>query len=106
MPVLAFNPIEGKFDLILEPGEGEIVGEVPAGALDGVNLIFTTASKFVHESPGRSVKVFLNGVRQSLGAGCDYTVAESGGPGTGFDRIVFTYPPIASDVLLVDYWLL
>jgi len=104
VPVLIFNPIEGIFEFVNEPGEGGVAGEEPTGAKNGVNKDFTTADFFIHEVAGRSVKVYLNGVRQNEGVGCDYTVTESGGVGTGYDTIVFDVAPIAIDLILVDYW--
>lgn len=75
-----------------------VYGEVPSGAIPGTGS-FTTAVDFV---PG-SETLFLNGVRQTEGVGCDYTRSESGGVGTGFDTISFAFPLHSSDTLLIDY---
>ena len=102
MPQLVFNPISGEFDFIRRPGEGQVTGEVPAGVKDGVNKNFTTAAYF---NPS-SMRVYLNGQRLLEGASEDYTLAESGGLGTGFDTIILALAPITNakpDVLLVDY---
>jgi hypothetical protein len=58
--------------------------ETPAGAVDGVNKIFTWANA---PSPPSSLMVFLNGVKQSLGG--DYTQA-------GAATTMNTAPPVGS----------
>jgi len=102
MPQLVFNPISGEFDFIRRPGEGQVFNEVPSGAVNGVNQNFTTASKCV---PGR-LRGDFNAQRLLEGATEDFTVAESGGFGSGFDTIILALAPITNakpDVLLVDY---
>lgn len=69
----------------------QVVRQVPAGTIDGVNSSFTPGSLFVNGSE----MVFLNGILQNAG-GNDYT-----GNGT---TIVFTSAPLAGDILLVSYW--
>jgi hypothetical protein len=78
-----------------------VVGEVPAGTIDGANKVFTTANKFVVNTEA----VFFCGVRMVRGASEDYTTSESGGVGTGYDTITFVRPiaPRVGDELLVDY---
>ena len=76
-----------------------VVGEDLTGQVDGANADFQTVQKY---RPGREA-VFLNGLRQRPGAGCDYVRIESGGTGTGYDTIQFTDPPPLGDWVLVDY---
>lgn len=71
------------------------------GTQDGVNATFTTATKFVHTSSFKEV-IFSNGLRNHIPE--DYTIAESGGPGTGYDTIIFVVPPDEDDVLTIDYF--
>jgi len=47
--------------------------------------------------------IHVNGVRQLEGIVNDFTVSESGGAGTGFDTITFTYLPESGDHILVDF---
>ena len=73
-----------------------------AGAVNGVNLTFTTPEKFLHAVPGLSARVHLNG--QRLLRVDDYTLAESGGPGTGFDTVVLLHAPVTGDKVFADYF--
>lgn len=78
-----------------------VVGE-ELGPCNGVNLTFQTDHKF---EPA-SIKVFWNGVRLHSGIGNDFVVSESGGPGTGFDTVVFAAPemaPLPGESVLADY---
>lgn len=102
MPRLIFNPFTGNFDYVTRPGEGQVVGEVPAGPIDGVNKVFTTAKKFLETS----IRVHLNGQRLRVGATIDYVVSESGGSGSGFDTITLALAPRPTpepDSIIVDY---
>jgi hypothetical protein len=79
-------------------------GQGLIGVKDGVNTTFTTPGleKFTHNLPFLSIQVYYNGVRQALLD--DYSIAESGGAGTGYDTVVFLeIAPKAGDRLLVDY---
>lgn len=84
-------------------GGSRIRNETPLGAIDGVNTVYTTASKFL---PG-SENVLRNGTRQAEGVGFDYVRSESGGSGSGFDTITFTVPLISFEPgfesVVVDY---
>lgn len=80
------------------PG-ARVYDDRPAGVVDGANTTFTTSNAFRLGTQ----RVLLNGVVQALGPSCDYTVSESGGPGTGYDTIVFSFPPIATDSIAIDY---
>lgn len=52
--------------------------------------------------------MYLNGVKQLLGD--DYFILESGGPGTGYNAIIFTVPPspipAPVDVITADYYII
>lgn len=76
-------------------------GEALSGALDGANNVFATATRFRHDVPGVTIKVFYNGARLELDE--DYFVVESGGPGSGYDRVVLMFAPLPGDKLLADY---
>lgn len=73
------------------------------GVQNAVNHFFTIrgAEKFVHNLPFLTIAVFVNGVRMTLLE--DYTISESGGPGTGYDTIYLGKAPYATDNLLVDF---
>jgi hypothetical protein len=75
---------------------------VLSGVVNGVNVTFTTPEKFLHAVPGLSVRVHLNG--QRLLRVDDYTIAESGGPGTGFDTVVLLHAPVSGDKVFADYY--
>ena len=75
-----------------------VEGEEPSGVINGANVTFAAAQKYV---PG-SEALFLNGVRQRFGASNDYTRAESV-PSGGFDQVIFTLAPRGGDVILIDY---
>jgi len=78
-------------------------GQQLTGPKDGVNVTYTvpTGDKFTHNLPFFSIKVYFNGVRLTLLD--DYTIAESGGVGTGYDTVVLEVTPLPWDHLLVDY---
>lgn len=70
------------------------------GAKNGVNMTYTAPENFLEET----IRVYLNGVRQRRGVGCDFIVSESGGVGTGFDTVEFQFvSPVAGDNLFADY---
>jgi len=72
------------------------------GVIDGVNKVFTTDVTFKHDTKFKEL-FYVNGIRQKIGASCDYTISEST-PLAGFDTITMTYEPIVGDVLIVDYY--
>jgi len=78
------------------------------GSKDGVNRIFTTPEKFMHDPTiGLTIDVWHNGRRLMQGLNPsvgDYSVSESGGLGTGFDTInLYTFAPIERSCLVADY---
>lgn len=76
--------------------------EVPlAGAIDGVNTAFTAPEAWRHSPPNFAICVYYNGQRLLLVD--DYTVLESGGPGTGYDTIVTVMAPRLGDKIWADY---
>lgn len=78
-------------------------GQGLVGVKDEVNRTFRTPGfeKYVHNLPFLTMQVYLNGVRLSILD--DYTVVESGGPGTGYDTIILEVSPRGNDHLLADY---
>lgn len=70
-------------------GNGGVSGETPSGTVNGSNTAFTLAA-----TPATgSVKVYLNGLRQTLTT--DYTVSGS--------TITFVTAPLTGDIIRVDY---
>ena len=78
-----------RFVDLLESFFVPVVSEIPAGDINGVNMIYTTANDF------SAIWVWLNGLRMK--AGSDYNV-------TGANTFQFTYAPQTGDTLLVDYF--
>lgn len=108
MPRFVLNPFTGEFDAVTAPGEFRRTGVALVGAINGVNMVFTTPSIFVHASGGDSIAVYYNGQRLFEGAANDYVVSESGGPGTGYDTVTLTFapkgvPPSNPDIVTADY---
>ena len=81
--------------------------EIPLiGIKNGTNRLFYTPEKFLNgilpSGDNVHIKVYHNG--KSLYEGIDYTIAESGGPGTGYDTInIFSFSPISESVLYASY---
>lgn len=78
-------------------------GQKLVGAKDGVNVTFKVpgTDKFTHNLPYMTIAVYVNGIRLSLID--DYTVAESGGSGTGYDSVILEWAPRSNDKILADY---
>lgn len=62
------------------------------GPKDGVNQIFTTRYNFVLDT----TRVFINGIRLTLGAGYDYDEVAP-------NQIQIFDPPVSGDLITVDY---
>lgn len=74
------------------------------GTIDGSNRIFTTAHRFINGTWGNNefrIKIEHNG--RVLAETFDYMIAESNGPGTGYDTVILTFAPSARSVLVADY---
>jgi hypothetical protein len=77
------------------------------GIVDGSNMVFTIPSgKFLVDGTHKIV-VYINGVKQVYLT--DYFIAESGGPGTGYDTVVMAIAPQVLpspiDIITADYYL-
>lgn len=66
-------------------------GEVPAGAMDGSNLLYTTSFTYVPST----LRVYWNGLR--VKSGLDYN------EGPGGDEFTMVFAPTAQDDLFTDY---
>ena len=77
-------------------------GIVLGGVKDGVNLVFTTPGKF-RRIGGATIAVYWNGLRLREGPTEDYSVSESGGPGTGYDTVTLAVALLVDDNLIADY---
>lgn len=73
--------------------EDMVFGETPAGTVDGSNATFTLAAT----PEAGTVRLYVNGVRQNVGGGNDYTIST--------DTITFETAaiPQAGDVIVADY---
>jgi len=71
---------------------GLVIGEIPAGAVDGVNKTFATSIGY----QPTTLAVYFNGLRQLRGSANDYVELTA----TSF---TFLVPPIVGDLLEVDY---
>ena len=79
------------------------VGVALFGAINGSNTTFTTPVDFLNAG-GDTIAVFYNGQRLFAGAGNDYLLSESGGPGTGWDTVTVLFVPRLSDRLTADFF--
>lgn len=70
-----------------------ITGEIPTGTINAINTVFTIANTPITGT----VRVYLNGIRQLVGGGNDYTIS-----GT---TITFIKAPVTNSTLLVDYFI-
>src|ERR1700747_3545404 len=83
-------PAPGPMGPVGPAGTGtQVFGETPAGAVDGVNTVFTTA----HTFQAASTAVYLNGLREFLG---DAYIETSG------DTVTFSDPPHTGDSVRID----
>lgn len=78
------------------------------GAVDDVNTVFSIPSgKFIQDD-NHKIIVYRNGVKQAFLD--DFFIAESDGPGTGYDTVIMTSPPVTvpppDDIITADYYIL
>lgn len=77
------------------------------GIVDNSNQIFTIPSGTFIQDATHKIIVYKNGVKQVFTD--DYFIAESGGPGTGYDTIILTVPPTTvpapDDIITADYYI-
>jgi hypothetical protein len=73
------------------------------GEKNRINNIFMIPDVFFLQNTDYRITLYRNGTRQRLSD--DYMVAESGGPGTGYNTIIFTRAPYEEDSLVADYFL-
>jgi hypothetical protein len=74
------------------------------GARNQVNVVFTIPGG--EKAVSGTLQVYFNGQCMCGGTGNDYSVSESGGPGTGIDTITFLDPalaPYSGEHVLVDF---
>ncbi len=64
--------------------------------------VFQTPLPFIHGGTDTEV-VEYNGQRLFSGLGNDYTISESGGPGSGYDTITLEFTPATASNMLVDF---
>jgi hypothetical protein len=77
------------------------------GAVNNINTVYTIPTgKFIQDATFKII-VYKNGVKQVFLD--DYFIAESGGPGTGYDTVIFTIAPTTipapDDILTADYYI-
>jgi hypothetical protein len=87
---------------IIEQQDIQLVGSV-----NDVNTVFKIPSGTWIQTAPYKIIVYKNGVKQVLSD--DYIIAESGGPGTGYDTVIFNVPPQTTptpiDVITADYYI-
>lgn len=72
------------------------------GIQNGINQVFTTPIKFVHNATLKET-IFFNGMRLRNGGGSDYTVSESV-LGAGYDTVTLALAPTPVDWLTADLY--
>jgi len=74
------------------------------GVKNSSNRVFTTPDAFLNGMvSGNDFRIQPKHNGRDLVENVDYFVAESGGPGTGFDTIILNFSPKARSVLVADY---
>lgn len=76
------------------------------GTKNGTNRTFTTPDKFLNGlfTDGSFFHIQVKHMGKDLYEGIDYTISESGGPGTGYDTVhINAYPPKRGDILKANY---
>lgn len=76
------------------------------GTIDNINTVFFIPSGKFLQNVTYKIVVYKNGVKQVYLD--DYFIAESGGPGTGYDTVILTAAPTTTpapiDVITADYY--
>lgn len=77
------------------------------GVVDDSNTVYTIPfGKFIQNDLYKII-IYKNGVKQFFLD--DYFIAESGGPGSGYDTVILTVPPTTvpppDDIITADYYL-
>jgi len=96
----------------LEAGGG--IAEIPfvfkqsvelIGVKDNINRTFVTPDKFINGSFGNNeFRILIRHNGRVLVPGCDFTLIESGGAGTGYDTINFiSFTPKPTSEIYADY---
>jgi hypothetical protein len=79
-------------------------GQDLIGTLDGNNRVFTTSEKFINGTWGNNIfKILIKHNGRDLVEGIDYMISESGGVGSGYDTVIFTFSPTSTSILSTDY---
>lgn len=77
------------------------------GAVNNINTVYKISSDIWIQSSPYKIIVYKNGVKQVLGD--DYTIAESNGPGTGYNIVIMAIPPqtipAPADIITADYYI-
>jgi hypothetical protein len=94
--------VDGSNNMFLKKEDIQLVG-----LIDNINTVFYIPSGYFIQNSIYKIIVYKNGVKQFLGN--DFTVFEQGGPGTGYNGVLFTVAPqlipIPSDILTADYYI-
>lgn len=76
------------------------------GTKNSSNRVFTVPDKFLNGSyDDNEFRILIRHNGRDLVETKDYFVAESGGPGTGFDTIILYFAPRDVSVLVADYYM-
>lgn len=78
-------------------GVTPICNEIPSGALDGTNNIYTLSRAPID---AQSVMVYINGQRQRSGSSCDYVIS-----GNENRNIITSYNLRSTDNIIIDYFI-
>lgn len=77
------------------------------GSVNNVNTVFRIPAGVFLQNSTYKIIVYRNGVKQVFLD--DYFIAESGGPGAGYDTVIFVVPPATIpapvDVITADYYI-
>jgi hypothetical protein len=77
------------------------------GLVDDSNTVFTIPSGVFIQNTTYKIIVYKNGVKQVFLD--DYFIAESGGPGSGYDTVILVVPPTTTpspvDIITADYYI-